>query len=100
MTGDEETISNSDDALCRTDLPRQGWVGAKLTEIMESWPLQIRVFTGSEDFIAELSLDAVIESRTGILSPGDLFPGDQVDIYIESDSTQPNQYHVTHIKKR
>ena len=100
MTDDEETISNYGDSLCRADLPRQGWVSAKLTEIMESWPLQIRVFTGSEDFIVELTLDAVIESRTGILSPGDLSPGDQVDIYIESDSTQPDQYHVTHIKKR
>ena len=99
MTGDDEITSNCGDSLYRADLPYQGWVSAKLTEIMESWPLQIRVFTGTEDFTVELTLDAVIESRTGILSPGDLSPGDQVDIYIESDSTQPDQYHVTHIKK-
>ena len=100
MADDDEAVNSSDDFLGRTDLPPEGWISATITEIMESWPLQVRVSTDSKDFIVELAIDAVIESDVGTLSPGDLSPGDQVEILIGSDSAQPGGYHVVHVKRR
>lgn len=100
MADDDEAVSSSDDFLGRIDLLPEGWISATITEIMESWPLQLRVSTDSKDLIVELAIDAVIESAVGTLSPGDLSPGDQVKLLIESDSAQPDVYHVVRVKKQ
>lgn len=77
----------------------EGWTRAKIMEIMESWPLQLRFSTDKDEFIIELSIDAVIESITGMLSPGELSPGDIVEMLIESNPEQPEECKVVHIKK-
>ena len=100
LADDNNSVSNSDELFPRIDLPPEGWTSAIITEIMESWPLQVRFSTDNGDFIVELAIEAVIESETGMLSPGDISPGDQVDILIESNSSQPSAYHIVHIKRR
>lgn len=99
MVDDDKAVSNSDDILGGVGLPPKGWVSGTITEIMESWPLQIRVFTNGEDLIVELATDAVLESNIGTLPPSDLSLGDQVEILIESDPTRSGAFHVVHIKR-
>ena len=99
VVDDDETVSNCDDIFGGVRLSPKGWIRGTITEIMESWPLQIRVLTDSEDLIVELAIDAVLESNVGMLSPGDLSPGDHVEMLIESDPKRSGAFHVVHIKR-
>jgi hypothetical protein len=99
LANDDNSVSNIDDLFPGTDLPPEGWTSATITEIMESWPLQIRFSTEKGEFIVELSIDAVIESATGKMSPGELSPGDKVEILIEKLPEQTDAYNIAHVKK-
>jgi len=93
VSNDDETTSNNNNRLSQIDtLPRE-LTGVTINEVMESWPLQIRFSFGNEDRIIDLSIDTVIDSITGKLSPGD-----KVDITIESNTVQPGTYHVLSVR--
>jgi hypothetical protein len=99
LADDDRSVGNTDDLSPGADLPPEGWISATITEIMESWPLQVRFATDTGEFIVELSIDAEIESATGKLSPGELSPGDQVKIFIEKVSGKIDTYHIAQVKK-
>jgi hypothetical protein len=99
LAHDDRSVSNADDLFPGANLPPEGWTSTTITEIMESWPLQVRFSTDKGEFIVELSIDAEIESATGKLSPGELSPGDQVEILIEKVPGQIDTYYIEHVKK-
>ena len=83
MVSDDHTVSNSPSPHARPLSP--GSTTATIKEIMESWPLQLRLSTGGKDMMIELAADAVVESEGTPLSPGSLSQGDRVEIRIERD---------------
>jgi hypothetical protein len=66
---------------------------------MESWPLQLRLSIGDTDMMIELAADAMVESEGIPLSPGELSPGDRIEIRIERDQAGSGECHAVYIKK-
>jgi hypothetical protein len=97
LANDDNSIGSEDNISYPVDVPPEGWITTIITEVMESWPLQLRFLVNERVFIVELSDKAVIESATTLLSPGDLAPGDQVKMLVKK--SQIGGYQIMHVKK-
>ncbi|WP_319547986.1 hypothetical protein [Desulfogranum marinum] len=99
-------MGSDDNAVISSDSPpppvlpsSPGWTTATITDIMESWPLQLRLSIGDTDMMIELAADAMVESEGIPLSPGELSPGDRIEIRIERDQAGSGKCHAVYIKK-
>lgn len=55
----------------------------KILEVMESWPLQLRVSLGAGEYIVELSSAAQLISGGESILPGELSSDQEVELLIE-----------------
>lgn len=99
MVSDDHAVSSSDTPPPHATPSSPGWTTATIKEIMESWPLQLRLSIGDKDMMIELATDAVVESEGTPLSPGKLSQGDRIEIRIERDHTGSGECHAVYIKK-
>lgn len=99
MDNDDKTVSSNDSPSPPAKQSSSGWTTAIITDIMESWPLQLSLSTDGNHMMIELAADAVIESEGVPLSPGNLSPGDRVKIRTERDPAGSGECHAVHIKK-
>lgn len=99
MGSDDNAVSSTDPPSPQAMPLEPGWTTATITEIMESWPLQLRLSTGGKDIMIELAADAAVESEGAPLSPGNLSPGDRIEIRTERDHTGSGECHAVYIKK-
>jgi hypothetical protein len=79
---EDESVSEFEEGSANGTLD-DGSHQVRIIEIMESWPLQLRVAVGASDYIVELSPEAELERGGGILSPGGLESGQKAELRID-----------------
>ena len=83
MSGDDdESISEAGDTSNIATLD-PGWYRGRLLEIMESWPLQLRVAVASTEYMLDLNPEAQLERSGARVSPGDLGSGQSIKLLMQ-----------------
>ncbi len=96
---DNDEVSNSVAGSDLPDPPPLGWIKARISGILESWPVQIKITLGKNDYIVELADDAIIEA--GKNSPAnleELAQYKEILILIEQDSKYLETYQAVYLK--
>jgi hypothetical protein len=80
--GDDQSVSESADGMTSGTLGA-GRYRVKILEVMESWPLQLRVSLGAGEYIVELSSAAQLIRGGESILPGELSSDQEVELLIE-----------------
>jgi hypothetical protein len=79
---DDQSVSESEEGMPNGTLGA-GRYRVQILEILESWPLQLRVSFGAGEYIVELSPEAELIRGGESISPGELSGDQEVELLIE-----------------
>ena len=97
MDNGDEVVENANSPIVPADVIPVGWNTVTIEEILESWPVQLKLSTGTREYFLELASDAVIESHRGIATIGDLSTKQKIEIFIEA-VPESEARHVSRIR--
>jgi hypothetical protein len=98
MNNNDQTVSSSDVDSSPPVQPTTGWQQVRITDILEIWPVQIRIVQGQNEYFVELAEDAVIEtSKKKAIPLEEIARQKEILILIEQDSRYPDALQAVHL---
>ena len=99
MNDNDQIVSSSGIDSSPPVQPPTGWHKIRITEILEIWPVQIRIVQGQNEYFVELAKDAVIEtSKKKAISLEEIAQQKEILIRIEQDPIYPEAFQAVHLK--